>query len=344
MATKYKRGNSWILDWYDSNGKRHQKSIGDVSEDIAEAQLRKKKNEKLLGYESVTKESITFRRYATEYLLWAEENLPDSYATKSSNILKALEPEFKDLKLDKITTRHIAAFKKKRAKEFGNKPSTINRKLQDLKGLLTRAKIDGYLTSDDLLIEDVPDKESSPPKLYSKQEFDDILSKDYETPHWWIFLIATGLRVAEFYNLKNKNIYADYLYVISTSKDSTKSGEWRYVPLTEVAKRSLIHFDTDSEYLVKRPYSLDSIKQKFRRVCTRAGIDSDKRGVHCLRHTFCSYMIMSGTNLVVVQKIMGHSNIKTTMKYVHLTPGYFQDEVSNFSLDVQNKPKLTILD
>ena len=204
MAVKYKRGNSWILDWYDSNGKRHQKSIGDVSEDIAEAQLRKKKNEKLLGFESITKESITFRKYATEYLLWAEENLPDSYGTKSSNILKALEPEFKDLNLDKITTRHIAAFKKKRAKEFGNKPSTINRKLQDLKGLLTRAKIDGYLTSDDLLIEDVPDKDSSPPKLYSKQEFDDILSKDFETPHWWIFLIATGLRVAEFYNLKNK--------------------------------------------------------------------------------------------------------------------------------------------
>ena len=64
MAVKYKRGNSWILDWYDSNGKRHQKSIGDVSEDIAEAQLRKKKNEKLLGFESVIKETITFRKYA----------------------------------------------------------------------------------------------------------------------------------------------------------------------------------------------------------------------------------------------------------------------------------------
>ena len=53
---------------------------------------------------------------------------------------------------------------------------------------------------------------------------------------------------------------------------------------------------------------------------------------------------MSGTNLVVVQKIMGHADIKTTMKYVHLTPNYFQDEVKNFSLDIQSNPKLTILD
>lgn len=344
MATKRKRGNSWVIDYRDAHGNRIVKSLGNVSEDIADARLRKKRNELLLGFESTTKESITFRKYATEYLLWAEENQPDSYKTKSSNILKALEPEFKDLLLNKITTKHIAAFKKKRAEKFGNKPSTINRKLSDLKGLLTRAKIDGYLTSDDLLIEDVPDKDSSPPKLYSKEEFDSILDQDHETPHWWIFLISTGLRVSEFYNLKTKNIHADHLYVLSTSKDPTKSGKWRYVPLTKAALRSLIHFDSDSEYLIKRPYSLDSIKQKFRRVCARANIDSDKRGVHCLRHTFCSYMIMSGTNLVVVQKIMGHSNIKTTMKYVHLTPGYFQDEVSNFSLDIENKPKLTILD
>ena len=344
MATKYKRGNSWILDWRDANGKRHQKSIGDVSEDIAEAKLRKKKNEKLLGYESTTKESITFRKYAIEYLLWTEENLPDSYKTKISNIEKALMLVFGDLKLDKITTKHIADFKKKRAKEFGNKPSTINRKLQDLKGLLTRAKIDGYLTSNDLLIEDVPDKDSKPPKLYSKQNFDDILDEDYMTPHWWIFLISTGLRIAEFYNLKNEHIHRDYLYVISTSKNPTKSGKWRYIPLTKTAKDCLKQFDRNSEYLVKRPYGLSSIKTRFRRVCTRAGIDSDKRGVHCLRHTFCSYLIMSGTNLVVVQKIMGHADIKTTMKYVHLTPNYFQDEVKNFSLDIQSNPKLTILD
>jgi integrase len=344
MATKYKRGNSWILDWRDANGKRHQKSIGDVSEDIAEAKLRKKKNEKLLGYETNTKETITFRKYATEYLAWAEQTYPDSFDTKKGSILRDFEPELGGLRLDKITTRHIAAFKKKRVKEFNNKPSSINRKLDDLRGLFTRAKIDNYLTPEDILIEDVPNKDSKPPKLYSKQNFDDILDEDYMTPHWWIFLISTGLRVAEFYNLKNEHIHRDYLYVISTSKNPTKSGKWRYIPLTKTAKDCLKQFDRNSEYLVKRPYGLSSIKTRFRRVCTRAGIDSDKRGVHCLRHTFCSYLIMSGTNLVVVQKIMGHADIKTTMKYVHLTPNYFQDEVKNFSLDVQSNPKLTILD
>jgi|TARA_R110000851_G_C13039328_1_gene562006 integrase len=344
MATKYKRGNSWILNWRDANGKRHQKSIGDVSEDIAEAKLRKKKNEKLFGYETSLKESITFKEYAIEYLAWAEQSYPDSFPTKQGSINRDLLPELGHFRLDKITIKHIAAFKLKRANEFNNKPGSINRKLDDLRGLFTRAKIDNYLISEDLLIEDVPDTESKPPKLYSRQNIDAILDEDFKTPHWWIFLLSTGLRVSEFYNLKNENIHADSIHILSTKKKRTKSGKWRYVPLTKTAKNCLIQFDRDSEYLVKRPYTLSAIKTRFRRVCTRAGIDSEKRGVHCLRHTFCSYLIMSGTNLVVVQKIMGHRDIKTTMDYVHLTPNYFQDEIKNFSLDIQDNPRLTILD
>jgi len=344
MATKRKRGNSWVIDYRDANGSRKVLSLGDVSEDIAEARLRKKKNEKIFGYETNLKEAITFKDYAIEYLDWAEQAYPDSFPTKKGSINRDLLPELGHLRLDKITIKHIAAFKRTRANEFNNRPGSINRKLDDLRGLFTRAKIDNYLTSEDLLIEDVPDTESKPPKLYSKQNIDAILDEDYETPHWWVFLISTGLRISEFYNLKYENINSDSIYVLSTSTSRTKSGKWRYVPLTKIAKDCLKQFNRDSEYLVKRPYRLDSLKQKFRRVCTRAGISSEKRGVHCLRHTFCSYLIMSGTNLVVVQKIMGHSDIKTTMKYVHLTPNYFQDEIKNFSLDIQENPKLTILD
>ena len=104
------------------------------------------------------------------------------------------------------------------------------------------------------------------------------------------------------------------------------------MPLTKVAKRSLIHFNTDSEYLIKRPYSLDSIKQKFRRVCTRAGIDSDKRGVHCLRHTFASHLVMNGTPLRTVQVLLGHASINTTERYAHLSPDYLKDSLGDLNL------------
>ena len=42
--------------------------------------------------------------------------------------------------------------------------------------------------------------------------------------------------------------------------------------------------------------------------------------VHILRHTFCSHLAMKGAPLSSIQKAAGHSNIRTTMKYIHLIP------------------------
>jgi integrase len=43
---------------------------------------------------------------------------------------------------------------------------------------------------------------------------------------------------------------------------------------------------------------------------------------HDLRHTFASHMAMSGVSAFDIQKIMGHSDIKTTMRYMHLSPDH----------------------
>jgi integrase len=340
MAKKRRRGNSWVLDWQDASGKRHIKSIGNVSEHIAEARLQKKINELLLGNDSSIKDTIIFRKYATLYLGWYEDTFPDSYETKSGNVLISLEPTFGDLRLDKIITRHVTIFKKWCVTERGNKPSTINRKLNDLRGLLTRAKIDGYLTPNDLRIEDIKIKDSTPPKLYTEDDFYKIIAKDKETAHWWVFLSNTGIRVSEFHALRWENVKPNAIHIISTSEDPTKAGKWRYIPLTQDAKACLQYFDQSSEFLVKRPYEVDSIKQRFRRVCERAGISDHKRGIHCLRHTFCSYLIMSGAAPVTAQKIMGHGDLRVTNKYTHLEPDYLHSEIENFRIGSQDTPKL----
>jgi site-specific recombinase XerD len=41
---------------------------------------------------------------------------------------------------------------------------------------------------------------------------------------------------------------------------------------------------------------------------------------HDLRHTFASYMVMSGADLVTVQQLLGHGSINMTMRYSHLAP------------------------
>lgn len=52
-----------------------------------------------------------------------------------------------------------------------------------------------------------------------------------------------------------------------------------------------------------------------------------QRPWHALRHTFASHYMMAGGNILTLQKILGHSDIKMTMVYAHLAPDYLGDEM-----------------
>jgi len=49
--------------------------------------------------------------------------------------------------------------------------------------------------------------------------------------------------------------------------------------------------------------------------------------MHVLRHSFASYFIVNGGNILTLQKILGHSDIKMTMRYAHLAPDHLLDAV-----------------
>jgi len=49
--------------------------------------------------------------------------------------------------------------------------------------------------------------------------------------------------------------------------------------------------------------------------------------IHTFRHSFASHLIMSGVDLPTVQKLMGHSDIETTMIYAHLAPEHLKGAV-----------------
>jgi len=48
---------------------------------------------------------------------------------------------------------------------------------------------------------------------------------------------------------------------------------------------------------------------------------------HTLRHTFASRLVMAGVDLATIQKLMGHSNITTTMRYAHLARPHIEESV-----------------
>ena len=53
---------------------------------------------------------------------------------------------------------------------------------------------------------------------------------------------------------------------------------------------------------------------------TARGAGLANRGVHVLRHTFCSHLAMQGAPARAIQELAGHREIGTTQRYMHLTP------------------------
>ncbi|UCC45784.1 MAG: tyrosine-type recombinase/integrase [Candidatus Zixiibacteriota bacterium] len=65
-------------------------------------------------------------------------------------------------------------------------------------------------------------------------------------------------------------------------------------------------------------------RRRFRRLARRIGMIVR---LHDLRHTFTSHWVMSGPPLPVVQELLGHAHISTTMIYSHLAPNIHRREV-----------------
>ena len=53
--------------------------------------------------------------------------------------------------------------------------------------------------------------------------------------------------------------------------------------------------------------------------------------IHDLRHTYASHFMMSGGNILALQKLLGHHDIKLTQKYAHLAPDHLAAEAARVS-------------
>ncbi|PIE75595.1 hypothetical protein CSA17_06625 [bacterium DOLJORAL78_65_58] len=57
-------------------------------------------------------------------------------------------------------------------------------------------------------------------------------------------------------------------------------------------------------------------RQYVLKACKRAKLPS--RGIHSLRHTFCSHLAMRGAPASTIQKVAGHKDLNTTQRYIHI--------------------------
>ena len=187
------------------------------------------------------------------------------------------------------------------------KPASINRKLTNLHTMLK------YAFDRELLLK-------MPKMSWQKEDNERVrwLAPEEETTllailpeHTAAFceiLIHTGLRRGELLGLSKDQVDGDYIRLWKT-----KTGKARSVPMSSRVKELV------KDYV---PFSLtvSSINRDWNKARQEMGLEHDTDFVlHTLRHTTATRMLQRTGNIAIVQRMLGHAKIQTTMRYAHIS-------------------------
>lgn len=131
-----------------------------------------------------------------------------------------------------------------------------------------------------------------------------------------------GLRVSEIINLKIKDIDSKNMQVFI---ERAKGKKDRYANLPESILTQLRAYFVEYKpkiYLFEGQYggqySPRSAQKVFENALEKAKINK-KTGIHGLRHSFATHLMDEGTDVKFIQELLGHNDIKTTMRYIHVS-------------------------
>ncbi|MDD3284207.1 MAG: site-specific integrase [Patescibacteria group bacterium] len=264
-------------------------------------------------------------------------NKPSEQVGKKYILDKHLIPFFGKLPLNKISVLKIEEFKAKKLEE-GLSPKTINNILTILSKCLKTAQ-------EWECVNQVPKMRllNVPPQKFdflSNEELSSLLIGANEIIGEMILMVyMTGLRFGELavldwsdVDLKNKKIIIRRS-ITRGLIGSTKSNKIRYIPLApqllDMLEARSIKTGLVFPNVNGKSYTSNLALNKLHSACQLSGLR--KIGWHNLRHTFASHLVQRGISILVVKELLGHSDVKTTMRYSHLGPLATVDAIRSLS-------------
>lgn len=327
MASLRLRNGTYFVD-YRINGRRFRKAVG-PSKRIAELALKDIEVKVAKGELGFTPKDNSLEKLFEEYLTYSRTNHAPSSQKRYRAILDHLKfflAKYPYLtKISHLTPKLFEDYKSLR-KEEGAANKTMNNELQTFRAMFYLAMKWGYASDNPVKgVTPFKDDKNKKPRFLSKEECK-ILLENCGTELYPIFytFLNTGMRKAELENLEWGDIDFERRKIKIRVKDdwSPKTSE-REIPINDNLLELLrTHGDKNKRgrwvfHNKGEKIEPNSLRKKLISVAKKCGI-IDLTKIHSLRHTFASHLVMSGVDLPTVKKLMGHSDIETTMIYSHL--------------------------
>ncbi len=271
--------------------------------------------------------------YISEFLSYLELDLNYSNNTILSydNDLKRLNVYFKNKNFLKLTVNDLVKYISS-LKDLS--PSSISHMISTLKTFYS------YFIKIDKLKVNPTDALKSPklglhlPEYLSMDEIDNLLDIEVTDPFSarnkaiLELMYATGLRISEVISLEFKNIDFEECIVRVMGKGNKE----RIVPINDYALDALntyieeyrplmIKKETNNYIFLNnhgKKMTRQGVFKMIKQECLKKGIKKDI-SPHTIRHTFATHLLLNGAELRIIQELLGHSDIRTTQIYTHLT-------------------------
>ena len=317
----YERNGKWYSRFQISGIRKNYRCYGAKNEQEAkriESGFMYKLQQQINGVIPMDKKKVKLKTLNENYLTHSRIN-KSTYNQDVGRIKIASEFFNENMDVNEIKRKDVEDFKdwllsKGRGKKTINMYLGIYRKMFNL-GI------------EDKLIEDNPFKHKLNFKLedhsidYLKtpeeQKRIEEASPDYFKP---IITVAlnSGLRRSNIINLRWENLDFNF-NTIETTKN--KSKKYIKIPMNNTLHELFKHLPKTSEYIFTNPatgrkWGQTRFNEVWRNIRDEAGLPELR--FHGLRHTFCTRLIKEKTPAPVVQQLMFHTDLKTTLRYTHV--------------------------
>ena len=367
MGSVFKRGKTWYIDTYSRSGMRIRKAVGtskklaqavlaDIESKILRNEYELTPKDILIDdlfkifqeYSQTNHSPSTYNRYRgviRSFKIYLGYKHPHLHRVSQLDqmILESYKQFRKTEDLSQLKLPENLA-KLTRPGSGKVKTSTVNYDISVLR-IIFKFGVDRKLCAENPCtgVKSIKVTDSKSPRFLSKKECSRLLESCSQElrPIFYAFL-NTGLRLGELLNLQWEDIDFGRRRLLVRKKEfwHPKTGE-REVPLNNgmlellksikkkksTGKDFVFTYWQNTRYTKKGEQLRDRfIRNHLVRSAREAGIEGLTK-IHDLRHTFASQLVMAGVDLPTVQKLLGHSDIQTTMIYAHLAPDHLKKAV-----------------